>query len=300
MDKGMLAKWLAAGYIENGEFNETESGTPQGGIISPSLLVITLSGLAQAIKAVARRQDKANLCVYADDFIITGATPEILTNKIRPAVEAFLAERGLTLSPTKTRLTHIEEGFDFLGANIRKYNDKLLCKPAKPNVLAFLRNIRQTIRSNASAKTENLIRLLNPKIRGWANYHQHLCSKRTFSKVSHHIFNSLWRWAKRRHPKKGSGWIQRKYFRSIGHRNWVFFATIKDAKGRKTHLDLVEINNTLIKRHIKIKADANPYDPTYQDYFAQRLLKRKEKRLSRPCSQSWSAWWEISAPSINT
>jgi len=300
MDKGMLAKWLAAGFIENGEFNETESGTPQGGIISPSLLVITLSGMAQAIKAATRRQDKVNLCVYADDFIVTGATPEILTNNVRPVVESFLAERGLTLSPTKTRLTCIEEGFDFLGANIRKYNGKLLCQPAKPNVLAFLRDIRQTIKSNVSAKTENLIRLLNPKIRGWANYHQHICSKQTFSKASNHIFKSLWRWAERRHPNKGSGWIRRKYFRSTGHRNWVFFATIKDGKGQKTHLDLVEINHTLIKRHIKIKADANPYDPTYQDYLAQRLLKRKEKRLSRPCSQSWSAWWDIAVPSVST
>lgn len=202
MDKGMLAKWLAAGYIENGKFNETESGTPQGGIISPSLLVITLRGMEQAIKAATKPQDKVNLCVYADDFIITGATPEILTNKVRPVVESFLAERGLTLSPTKTRLSHIEEGFDFLGANIRKYNGKLICKPAKPNVLAFLRDTRQTIKSNASAKTENLIRLLNPKIRGWANYHQHICSKQTFSKANYYIFESLWRWAKRRHPKK--------------------------------------------------------------------------------------------------
>jgi RNA-directed DNA polymerase len=236
MDKTMLAKWLAAGYIENGSLFPTDGGTPQGGIISPCLLTITLSGLEAAIKAASKStRDKVHICTYADDFIITGATSEILTETIRPIVESFLAERGLALSPTKTRITPIEEGFDFLGVNIRKYEGKLLCKPAKGNLAAFLQNIRHTIKSNATTKTENLIRILNPKIRGWANYHCHNSAKQTFSTVSSHIFDSLWRWAKRRHPKKGTGWIRRKYFRSKGHQHWVFFATIKDAKGRITH-----------------------------------------------------------------
>lgn len=301
MDKVMLAKWLAAGYIENGNLFATEAGTPQGGICSPSLLVITLSGLETAVKAAATSlRDRIHLCSYADDFIITGATTEILANTIRPVVESFLAERGLVLSPTKTRITQIEEGFDFLGVNIRKYDGKLICKPAKPNILAFLRNIQHTIKSNATVKTEDLIRLLNPKIRGWANYHCHICSKLTFSKVSHLIFESLWRWAKRRHPNKGSQWIQRKYFRQEGYRHWIFTAIIKDAKGKKMHLDLIDINKTPIKRHIKIRAEATPYDPTYHDYFAQRLIRRKEQRLSRACPSSWSPWWEINATTMST
>lgn len=293
MDKVMLAKWLAAGYIENGSLFQTDGGTPQGGVISPCLLTITLSGLEAVIKTATKRSDKAHLCTYADDFIITGATPEVLTETIRPTVESFLAERGLVLSPTKTRITPIEEGFDFLGVNIRKYKGKLLCKPAKANLSAFLQNIRHTIKSNATAKTESLIRILNPKIRGWANYHCHNSAKQTFSIVSTHIFDSLWRWAKRRHPKKGIGWIQRKYFRSKGHRHWVFFATTKDAKGQKTHLDLVEISKTPIQRHIKIRAAATPYDPAYQKYFAERRTRRKEKRLFLPCKSSWSPWWDI-------
>ena len=289
----MLAKWLSAGYIENDTYLETESGVPQGGIISASLLVITLSGLEHAIKTSTRSKDKVNLCVYADDFVITGATPEILQDKVRPIVESFLSERGLVLSPTKTCLTHINGGFDFLGTNVRKYKGKLICKPAKSNVLAFLRDIRHTIKSNSNAKTENLIHLLNPKIRGWANYHRHNCSKNTFSKAKSDIFEALWRWAKRRHPHKGHKWIYRKYFRSTGHRNWVFNATIKDANGNKKHLDLVDIKKTPIKRHIKIRAEATPYDHAYQAYFAERLKRRKEKRLATPCKSSWSAWWEI-------
>ncbi|MFO8671898.1 group II intron reverse transcriptase/maturase [Legionella pneumophila serogroup 1] len=293
MDRAMLAKWLAAGFVENGELFPTYCGTPQGGIISPSLLTITLAGLEAAIKAVTKRQDKVHLCTYADDFVITGATLEVLEKTVRPVVEYFLAERGLALSQTKTRITPIEEGFDFLGVNIRKYKGKLLCKPAKLNLAAFLRDIRHTIKSNATAKTENLIRQLNPKIRGWANYHCHNSSKRTFSKANHYIFKSLWRWACRRHSQKGSGWIRRKYFRSKGHQHWVFFATTKDSQGKKTYLDLVEISKTPIRRHIKIRAAATPYDPEYQEYFDKRQKLRKENRLFRACKSSWSPWWEI-------
>jgi RNA-directed DNA polymerase len=293
MDKVMLAKWLAAGYIENDSLFPTENGTPQGGIISPCLLTVTLCGLEAAIKAATKPCDKVHLCTYADDFIISGATSEVLIETIRPVVESFLAERGLTLSPTKTHITPIEEGFNFLGVNLRRYKGTFLRQPAKANLSAFLEDIRHTIKSNATAKTENLIRLLNPKIRGWANYHCHNNSKKTFASVSYHIFDALWRWAKRRHPNKRARWIKRKYFRSKGHRHWVFYATIKDAQGQKTHLDLVEISKTPIQRHIKIKAAATPYDPAYQNYFAQRRVRRKEKRLFLPCKSSWSPWWDI-------
>lgn len=263
-------------------------------MISPSLLTITLSGLEPALQAVTTKSDKVHLCTYADDFIITSASAEVLTETIRPMVESFLAERGLVLSPTKTRITHINEGFDFLGVNIRKYKGKLICKPAKGNLKAFLQNIRDTIKSNATAKTENLIRLLNPKIRGWANYHSHICAKQTFSKVNHTVFKALWRWAKRRHSNKGAGWIRRKYFRSEGHRHWVFSATIKDKQGRKSHLDLVEATQIPIKRHIKIKAEANPYHPAYSNYFEERLARRKEstKQMSRISKKIWFPWWE--------
>lgn len=264
MDKIILKKWLAAGYIDKGECYSTEIGTPQGGIISPTLLSITLSGLEATIKkAVPNRKDKVNFCGYADDFIITGATREVLENKVKPAVELFLRERGLTLSLEKTKITHIDEGFDFLSVNIRKYKGKLIMKPAKSSVKRFLADIRETIKKHGAIKTELLIHLMNPKIRGWVNYHRHICSKETFGYIGYQIFLALWRWAKRRHPNKGKRWIHRKYFRSVKLRNWVFYAKVK-GKEKSTDsafLDLIEAGKTPIRRHIKLKAEATPYDP---------------------------------------
>jgi len=296
MDKTMLKKWLDAGYIEKGQRYSTHCGTPQGGIISPALLTITLSGLEDTVKAaISKRIDKVNVCSYADDFIITGATQEVLENKVIPTAKAFLDERGLELSQEKTKITHIDEGFDFLGVTIRKYNGKFLSKPAKANIKAFLDDIRETIKSNATARTENLIRQLNPKIRGWANYHRAICAKKTFGYVSMQIFKALWRWAKRRHRNKSVKWVRQRYFRSKGHRNWVFSSKIKDRDGQYAHLDLIEIAKIPIRRHIKFRGDATPYDPVHQEYITQRLERRKRKRLFWPVQDQWSPWWEISS-----
>jgi len=296
IDKEMLKKWLTAGYLEKGSVYPTDCGTPQGSVISPALLVITLSGLEQTVKsAVLKRGDKVNVCSYADDFIITGATREVLENKVMPAVETFLKERGLELSKEKTKITHISEGFDFLGVNIRKYNGKLISKPARGNVKKFLENIRETVHKNRTAKTENLIHQLNPKIVGWANYHRHICAKKTFASVNHYIFKTLWCWAKRRHSNKGGKWIRQKYFRTRGIQQWVFSAKIKDKKGNLKNLDLVEISKTPIKRHVKIRAGATPYDPAYQEYFTKRQQLRKDKKLYRTCKSSWSPWWELTS-----
>jgi hypothetical protein len=142
---------------------------------------------------------------YADDFIIAGNSKELLEQEVKPCVEAFLAERGLELSQEKTKITHISEGFDFLGLNVRKYGVKLLIKPSAKNVKTFLEKVRETIRVNRSAKQETLIGLLNPMIRGWANYHRHVVAKKTYSTVDYHIWYALWRWARRRHPKRTNG-----------------------------------------------------------------------------------------------
>ncbi|CAL7962192.1 RNA-directed DNA polymerase [Gammaproteobacteria bacterium] len=274
MDKVMLGKWLAAGYIEKGKLHPTEFGTPQGGLISPTLLTVTLSGLEQTIKSVVKQQDKVNVCVYADDFIVTGSTKEVLKNKVKPIVEAFLRGRGLSLSQEKTKITHIDEGFDFLGMNIRKYNGKLIIKPAKSSIKRLLADIREKIKLNKTAKTENLIRLLNPKVRGWANYYRHVCSKKTFNHVDNNIFQSIWRWAVRRHPKKSAKWIKQKYFRTVRLRNWVFSVTFKNRYGESICLDLIKAQKVPIKRHIKIKSAATPYDPYYKEYFEKRIGSR--------------------------
>jgi len=274
MDKEILRKWLSTGYIDKGKFFPTEAGTPQGGIASPTLANMTLDGLETLIQSISKRGDKTNVIRYADDFIITGSSKELLENKIKPAVERFLGERGLTLSQEKTKITHIDNGFDFLGYNIRRYNSgKVLTKPAKSSVKSFLGKIRETVKSNPTAKTENLIRQLNPIIRGWSNYHSSVCAKRIFSYADHKIFETLWSWAKRRHSRKAAKWIKRKYFRSQGNYNWVFYAKTQDQHSMPTYLTLMDISQVKIKRHIKVRAEATPYDPAYCNYFATRKIR---------------------------
>lgn len=286
MDKKMLQKWLAAGYIDKRTFYITERGTPQGGIISPVLLNATLSGLEREIKFISKCTDKINICIYADDFIISGVNKEVLEEKVKPTVSKFLQERGLELSKEKTRITSIHEGFDFLGFNIRKYDGKLLIKPSKANIKSFLKNIRHTVKTHPTVKTEELIRMLNSKIRGWTNYFKHVVSKATFRKVSSEIFQMIWRWSKRRHPKKGKRWIKNKYFRIQGLRNWIFHTMVKTENGAYMQLDLYEAGMVAIKRHVKVRMDATPYNPAYDDYFRQREDLRKKYSVTGLLKQS--------------
>ena len=278
MDKAILKKWLKAGYVYQNELFPTESGTPQGGIISPALANMTLDGLESRLTEkfpnAKRTGRKMNMVRYADDFIITGNSKEWLEHEVKPAVVEFLAERGLVLSPEKTKITHIREGFDFLGWNIRKYNGILLMKPSKANVKAHLDKIREVIIGNKTAKQANLIRLLNPVLRGWANYHSHVVAKKTFGKVDTYVWSMLWQWAARRHPKKGDRWVKKKYFKSRGTRTWVFAATEEKEDGTQKDIILLKEQDTLIVRHIKIKADANPHDPQWEPYFESRWCKK--------------------------
>ncbi len=277
MDKEILSKWLTAGYIDEGVLYQTEFGTPQGGIASPTLLVITLSGLENAVKrATSARKDKTHISVYADDFIITGSTKEVLEQTVKPVVEAFLNERGLELSKEKTKITHIDAGFDFLGVNVRKYKGKLIIKPSKKSIKSFLENIRGYIKLKPMAKTENLICHLNPKIRGWANYFRHVCAKSTFKYIDECIFKALLQWIKHRHPNKGKQWQRKKYFRSHKSRNWVFYAKVSKGNDLPIYLDLALMRDTPIVRHVKIRQEATPFDPRFMEYFKKRGSKQNK------------------------
>jgi RNA-directed DNA polymerase len=269
-DKTVLGQWLAAGYIDKGAFYATDEGTPQGGIISPRLATIALNGLEIAAKAGTKRSDRVNVIVYADDFVITGKSKELLEQQIKPQVAAFLKERGLKLSEEKIKITNIKDGFDFLGFNLRKYNGTLLIKPSRKSVKSFLRDVRETIKANPTARTENLIRMLNAKTRGWANYYRLAVATETFKYVDYQIYLALMQWMKRKHPRKSATWRKRKYFRSQGFRNWVFFSRIKDEEGNFQYLDLFNASSVKIKRHVKIQAKAHPFDPQFREYFKQR------------------------------
>lgn len=273
MDKSMLKRWLKSGYIEQQQLKATLEGVSQGGVISPTLLNLTLRGLEDAIKAATKPKDKVHAVFYADDFIITGATKDILEDTVKPLIITFLRERGLELSEEKTLITHINDGFDFLGHNVRKYKHKLLIKPAKKSIKSFLNNIRGLIKSRATVKTEELIRILNPKIRGWTNFYRHVVSKATFSSLDHEIFKAIWNWAKRRHPNKSCKWVHKKYFCRIEHNSCVFNAGIQASQGRYKLLHLFYASKVAIKRHIKIKSDATPYDPNYKEYFEKRRAR---------------------------
>jgi RNA-directed DNA polymerase len=267
MDKTILRKWLKAGFIEHNTLFPTDAGTPQGGIISPVLANMTLDGLEKLIEAHfpfrPKKNNKINVVRYADDFIITGKSKEILEKEVKPLVEEFLAIRGLVLSEEKTKITHIEEGFDFLGQNVRKYDGKLLIKPSKKNVHKFLEDIRETIKANKTIAQAGLIAKLNPKIRGWANYHKGAVAKKTFHSVDHQIWKNLWRWVRRRHPNKSPTWIKEKYFSRVGDRNWVFNC-------KNGEFQLTTASSVPIKRHVKIKGEANPFDLEWETYFEHR------------------------------
>jgi len=285
-DKVVLQKWLKAGYIENRTLFPTEAGTPQGGIISPTLANLTLDGLEKLLAEHFPRQmwkdggrwtPKVNLVRYADDFIITGDSKELLEKEVRPLVERFLEERGLALSTDKSRITHIDEGFDFLGQNLRKYDGKPLVKPSKKNMHALMEKVRGIIDANKSVSQAVLIGLLNPVIRGWANYHQHCAAKETFNRVDHEIWRALWRWARRRHPKKSRDWVKKHCFPARGNRAWTFAAKTEKQtpEGNPVWLRLVYAGETKIRRYVKIRREANPFDPQWQDYFAERAFHKK-------------------------
>lgn len=284
MDKHVLRSWLQAGYIDEGTLFATDAGTPQGGIISPVIANMALDGLEAAVYASvgptahSRRKFKINVVRYADDFVVTGISKEILEGKVLPAVRQFMAVRGLELSEEKTRLTHITEGFDFLGQNVRKYADKLLIKPAKKSVKALMAKVREIIKKNESATQANVILQLNPVIRGWAMYHRHVVSKSCFSSIDAQIWQLLWRWAMRRHPTKGAGWVREKYFHSIGNQNWVF-ATEHTANGNTQRLRLFRAMTIPIVRHVKIRSMANPFDFAWEPYFIRRRAAKNSVKL---------------------
>lgn len=276
IEKNMLIKWLKAGFVEDGVLYPMHHGTPQGGIISPVLANMTLDGLETIMDKLfgkkgskKRKRYGTHVIRYADDFIVTGRSKEILETEVKPAIENFLAERGLTLSAEKTRMTRIEQGFDFLSQNVRKYKSKVIIKPSKQSVTNLLGKIRNTIMKSRAVTQVELINRLNPQIRGWAYYHRHMCARKTFEKIDHEIFTSLWSWAKRRHPNKSRKWIKEKYFKIRGTRQWCFGDVKKDHNGLEWQ-ELFKASDLPIRRRIKIRGEANPFDAAWYTYFTER------------------------------
>jgi RNA-directed DNA polymerase len=269
MDARILRLWLEAGYWEKGRLFPTKEGTPQGGIISPLLANLTLDGMEKAIRSrIKIRRDQVNFIRYADDFVVTARTKETLEQIVKPTGVAFLDERGLELSEQKTTITHIEAGFNFLGQNVRKYKNKLVIKPAKEGLKALVQKTRECIKGMLGQKAEALIAKLNPIIRGWANHHRYVCSAEAFWTAERIIHYQVLRWARRTHPNKSYGWLKRKYF-SLGD-TFGFATRIRKHTGESQVLRLYSIARTVLEWHIKVRGEANPYDPSYIEYFERR------------------------------
>jgi RNA-directed DNA polymerase len=288
MDKVILKKWLKTGYMEEGVMFATEEGTPQGGIISPTLANFTLDGLEKFLRSTFKcstkkgkyYNPKVHLVRYADDFIITGSCRELLENEVLPRVKEFLQKRGLELSEEKTLITHIKEGFNFLGQDLRKYNDRLLIKPSQKSVKAIKERIKALVKTSKTEIQGVLIERLNPIIRGWANYHRHCSAKQTFSKIDYDIWLKLRRWCLRRHPNKRSEWVFKKYFHKISGRKWTFAVGTGGQAEDTIWTQLIRLADTKIQRHCKIKGDANPFDPEWYAYFAIRSSEWRKSRAS--------------------
>jgi RNA-directed DNA polymerase len=280
-----VRRWLKTGVVELGHYQETVEGVPQGGVISPLLMNIALDGMERLFHCESRtgtpiipsRQpglDRGvSLVRYADDFVAVAPSREVLESHVRPKLEQFLAERGLAVCPAPTprppppppppttRIVHVEEGFNFLGFTIRRFKDKVLTKPQKEKVQAHIRRLKAIVVEYRTTPQEILIDRLNPVIQGWCNYYQHGVASRTYHRIGDHLWHMLWQWAKRRHPNKSSRWIAKRYWKTVGHRKWVFGTAEKTLR---------HPGDTKITRWVKVRGRSSPYDPTLRDYWADR------------------------------
>ena len=288
MDKTILRKWLTAGYIENGITYPSRKGTPQGGVISPTFANMTLDGLEEVVRRAVPRRNRVNFIRYADDFIVTGKSKRLLEEKVKPAVIKFLAERGLTLSEEKTKLTHIKNGFTFLGQTFRKRGKKLHIKPSKEGVLALIQKLGTIITKHVSAPMPALIKKLNQSLRGWANYHRHVVAGEAFSRIDSYVFAQLWRMARRRHQNKSKGWLYKKYWTESGQKH-IFAVKAKTKKKVEKIYQVVRICSIGIRRFIKIKAAANPYRPEFAKYFWERRNNKESKLLPAMSAREYRA-----------
>ena len=292
LEKVILRKWLTAGYMENGVMYSSYKGTPQGGIISPTLSNLTLDGLEQAVHAAVPRRVRVNFIRYADDFIITGKSKRLLEEVVKPVVERFLKERGLTLSAEKTHITHITNGFTFLGQTFRKVGNKLFIKPSKEGVQALISKVGTLIRKYTSAPMEALIGKLNQVLRGWANYHRHVVASEAFSRVDSYVFHQLWRMLRRRHNNKSKAWIIDHYWKATG-KKWIF-SVIRKVKRKSRIYQVIRVGSIGIRRHIKIKAEANPYLQEFAFYFHQRRNNRESRLMLALSAKAHRAMFPMS------
>lgn len=274
MNKRIMKQFLKSGFMHKGVLFPTDVGSPQGGSISSIYANMTLDGLEKIIQDKYHRNSKGNienhyraktkvnLIRYADDFIITANSKEI-AEEIKVIVSKFLSTRGLKLSEEKTTITHIDDGFDFLGWSFRKYKGKLIIKPSKSSVKSVIRKCSNIILKDGKAMTQKeLIRRLNAVLRGWTNYHKHTVASQTFSNVNNTIYLLLQHWAKHRHPNKNKRWRLNRYWHEHSGKPWTFMTD---------EYILINLRNVHIVRHQSLQISRNPF--LDKKYFTKRRMK---------------------------
>ena len=281
----VVEKFLKAGYVDNNVFYRTDKGTPQGGLLSPLLANIALTGMEKYLNITYKEMKRTRygkeysyfytkgdyrVVRYADDFLVFAKTKEDIL-KVYDILEPYLEERGLTLAEDKTKITHISKGFNFLGFNFRQYKTKdgLKCfvKPSKKSIKEFKNKIAEIFRTSRGHSVDELIDRLNPLIRGTANYWRTVVSYEIFKKMDHYIWTKTKKFLTRMHNNKGWKWIKNKYFPPYfdgkHYGNWVL-------TGPKKGNHLIRMAWTPIKRHVMIKHNSSPYDVNLVEYFENR------------------------------
>lgn len=275
LPKRVLRQWLKSGYMDKEARFETDDGTPQGGIISPMLCNMALDGLENEVVPASRSRGRSKLHVirYADDFIITGTSPAILEREVRPKVERFLAERGLQLSEEKTRLSHIDQGFSFLGFHFRKYRETLLIQPEDGKTREVLEKVRGVLARYRGIPFHALLAKLNAVIRGWAYAYRHVVAKERLSYVDNRIYPLVKKWLQREHRSKTWAWIRKRYRGRFKGR--IEYGCYYPTTSGMKLIRLFKAGDLPIRYHSKIRSDANPYDLADGDYFRARARKQR-------------------------
>jgi len=283
----LIRQWLKAGYVDKGVFHDTETGTPQGGVISPLLANIALHGMEHALGVKFNSKGEINspraVVRYADDFVVFCESEEDARTVISTLKE-WLAKRGLTLSEEKTRIVHLTKGFDFLGFNVRHYKDtsthtgyRLLIKPSKESVQRIRVKLRDEWKRLQGSNTQAIMQSLNPIIRGWANYHRINVASKTFSSLDKWMYQREVRYIKRTHPNKPAYWTKARYFGRMNRKrqaNWVF-------GDKRTGGYLLQFSWFTIERHVLVRGKASPDDPALRKYWAKRTATQTKDLAPR-------------------
>ena len=276
--RGLVRRWLKAGVIEDGRFAPTGEGTPQGGVISPCLMNVALHGMEEA--AGVRYWEGATLRAapgtpvlvrYADDVLALCHTRE-QAEHVKQQLARWLEPRGLAFNEAKTRITHLDQGVDFLGFEIRRYRGKLLTKPSKDALRRIRKRLSQEVTALRGANADAVIARLNPIITGWAAYYRIGVSKHAFGALDAHLWRLAWKWARFSHPNKPKRWVIARYFGMFNparQDKWVFGS-------RETGFYLRKFAWTKIVRHRMVAGRASPDDAALTGYWDQR---RRRARL---------------------